>query len=93
MMFKKIKRLINDQKGYYITDSFQDIIMLAVGILMLVIAMTLFTAFANMLSNTVSGTTTGTIMMAVVWTLPLLFVAVLIMPIVQKFSGGRPPSM
>jgi ABC-type sugar transport system permease subunit len=85
--------MLKKQRGYFFTDAFTDMIFLSVGILVLVIAVQLYIPFANMLSNTVSGESFGSFLMTIVWILPLLFVAILIMPIVKKFTGDRPPGM
>jgi surface polysaccharide O-acyltransferase-like enzyme len=79
-----------NQKGYFFTDAFGDMLFLAIGVLVLVIAMNLFIPFAGMLSNLVTGTTVGATIMVLIWVLPLLLVAVLIWPIIAKISG-RPP--
>jgi len=77
-----------NQKGYFFGDAFGDMLQLAVGILVLVIAINLFIPFANILTNAVAGTTLSATIMVIVWVIPLLFVAMLIMPVVNRFRGG-----
>ena len=87
---RKLKQL--NKKGYFFTDAFGDMMFLAIGVLVLVIAINLFIPFGNMLNNVVSGTVFGAAMMVIVWALPLLLVAILIMPIINRIRGQPPGS-
>lgn len=79
-----------NKKGYFFTDAFSDMMFLAIGVLILVVAVNLFIPFGNILNNVVSGTVFGSAMMVIVWTLPLLLVAILIMPVINKIRGQPP---
>jgi hypothetical protein len=99
MLFKKLEdknmttnklKPINKrlQRGYFFADAFGDMMMLAVGVLILVIALQIFTPFANILANTVAGSDIPGAIMVIIWAIPLLLVAILIMPVVHKIRGG-----
>lgn len=67
-----------------------DPFFLAVGILVLFIAISLFIPFADLLGNVAGNMAyNGSIFMTIVWTIPLLMVGMLIYQFVDKMKQPR----
>ena len=66
-----------------------DPFFMAIGVLVLFIAINLFIPFADLLDNVASNMTNGSIFMTVVWTIPLLMVGMLIYQFVSKMKEPR----
>lgn len=62
---------------------------LAMGVLVLFIAIQLFIPFADLVTNAMSGQTNGAVFGTIIWVIPLLMVGMLIFEFVQDMRSPR----
>lgn len=74
-------KILNNKGALDLADPF----VLAIGVLILFIAMQLFIPFADLLGNVATNMAyNGSIFMTIVWVIPLLMVGMLVMQFVNK---------